>query len=375
MNKVITYVYLSGRKNRLKKEFNDAEEFFYSYLYFKRLGFNTEIIEFSHNDGVVNSLLKFLDKVLRKTTKLPFFMSDILIIRNIKQLLSSDYVVLTSDRIACSILPLLIVNSLKKRKANFTCVVLGLFQHKGVKGLKKIFQNLLINSILKHCDNFIFLGKGEFDYAAIEHPKYKEKFHFVPFCIDTNFWKIKEASSNSKNGILFVGNDGNRLYDLVLELAVKLPNIKFKLITSNINEDKLSSENVHLVMGHWQSNKISDTELKRYYQESKLTIIPLRNTLQPSGQSVALQSMANGTPVLISKTDGFWSYEDFQDNKNIFFIEENNIETWKETINKLYNNDELLSQVSENAIKTINNNFHLNIFHRNLEKIMGIENE
>ena len=39
-------------------------------------------------------------------------------------------------------------------------------------------------------------------------------------------------------------------------------------------------------------------------QESKITIIPLKNTLQPSGQSVALQSMANGTPVLISKTDG-----------------------------------------------------------------------
>ena len=116
MNKVITYVYLSGRKERLKQDFKDAEEFFYSYLYFKRQGFNTEVIEFSHNDSYINSLLKFIDKILRKITKLPFFMSDILITKNIKQLLRSDNVVLTSDRIACSILPLLIVNSVKKKE-------------------------------------------------------------------------------------------------------------------------------------------------------------------------------------------------------------------------------------------------------------------
>jgi hypothetical protein len=76
-------------------------------------------------------------------------MSDILITRNIKQLLRSDNVVLTSDRIACSILPLLVVNSVRKRKTDYTCVVLGLFQHKNVKGLRKILQKLLINSNFK----------------------------------------------------------------------------------------------------------------------------------------------------------------------------------------------------------------------------------
>ena len=83
--------------------------------------------------------------------------------------------------------------------------------------------------------------------------------------------------------------------------------------------------------------------------------------------------MANGTPVLISKTDGFWSHKDFLNNENIFFIEENNLDTWKENIEKLYNNKELLNKVKVNAIKTINNNFHLDIFHQQLEKIMGIK--
>ena len=373
MNKVITYVYLSGRKNRLKQDFKDAEEFFYSYLYFKRKGFNTEVIEFSHNDSFMNSFLKLTDKILRKITKLPFFMSDILIIKNIKQLLKSDHVVLTSDRIACSILPLLVINSIRKRRTDYTCVVLGLFQHKNIIGIRKILQKLLIKSILKKCNHFVFLGKGEFNYATIEYPKYKEKFNFVPFCIDTKFWKVDKDTPENRNGVLFVGNDGNRLYDLVLEIAYAMPDINFKLVTSNINKNQINTDNVELISGHWQSNKISDTALRTYYQESKITIIPLRNTLQPSGQSVALQSMANGTPVLISKTDGFWSYEDFINNKNILFIKENNLEGWKKNIEKVYSNNELLNKVKVNAIETINNNFHLDIFHKQLEKIMGIE--
>lgn len=371
MSKLITYVYLSGRKQRLTEEFSDAEEFFYSYLHFKRLGLNTEVIEFSHNQGILNSIMKFIDKILRKVTKLPIFMSDILILKNIKKFFDSDHVILTSDRIACSIIPVLFINSFRKRKTNFSCVVLGLFQHKNITGLRKILQNILLLIILNSCKNFIFLGKGEFEYAKKTHPKYNNKFNFIPFCVDTNFWRI-EKNNVDKKGVLFVGNDGNRLYDLILELAGKLPDIEFNIITSNIKESQIRSENINLIKGHWQSNLITDTELKKFYQQSKLTLIPLKNTLQPSGQSVALQSMANGTPVLISKTDGFWNYDDFLHGENIFFVEENDLEVWKESIEKLYFNSNKLESLSENGLKTINENYNLEIFNKSLENLLEI---
>jgi glycosyltransferase involved in cell wall biosynthesis len=372
MSKNITYVFLSGRKKRLDENFKDAEEFFYSYLYFKKKNYNTELIEFSHNKGPINKIIKFADKILRKLTKLPFFMSDILIYQNTKKLLKSDYVVLTSDRIACSILPLLLLNQFRVKKTNFSCVVLGLFQHKDIEGIRKTLQKTLIKIILKTCDNFIFLGKGEFEYAINEHLPYKDKFNFVPFCVDTNFWKIDQGIKNNKDGILFVGNDGNRLYDLVIKLAEEFPKIKFKLITSNIDKKNIKTGNVSLIKGHWQSNMITDSILKKYYQESKLTIIPIRNTLQPSGQSVALQSMANGTPVVISRTDGFWSYDDFVDNKNIFFVTGDTIEIWRNRIQDLYHDEKILNEVSARALKTIQNKFHLEVFHNKMQQIMGV---
>ena len=39
-----------------------------------------------------------------------------------------------------------------------------------------------------------------------------------------------------------------------------------------------------------------------------------------------MQSMATGTPVIISKTIGFWDYDNFIDNKNIFLLEDGSID-------------------------------------------------
>ena len=43
----------------------------------------------------------------------------------------------------------------------------------------------------------------------------------------------------------------------------------------------------------------------------------MKDSLQPSGQSVTLQSMSLGIPVLISKTVGFWDFSKFRDEENI----------------------------------------------------------
>ena len=98
--------------------------------------------------------------------------------------------------------------------------------------------------------------------------------------------------------------------------------------------------------------------------------MPLKNTLQPSGQSVTLQSMSVGTPVLITKTKGFWDNEKFEDNKNIFFINNNDVDNWIKKIVSIYENEYLLKTVSKNSIKTINENYDINLFNNNLEEIL-----
>ena len=117
-----------------------------------------------------------------------------------------------------------------------------------------------------------------------------------------------------------------------------------------------------LIEGHWNYEILSDEELKEIYNNAILTIIPLKDSLQPSGQSVALQSMSSGTPVMISKTSGFWDFDHFTNLENIVFIEDNSVKNWCMQINSLIKDPNTLKAIANNGLYTIKNYFNLEIF-------------
>ena len=86
--------------------------------------------------------------------------------------------------------------------------------------------------MLKISNNLIFLGKGEIRFAENTFPKYSKKFKFLPFSIDTNFWEQQDIDVTLNKKILFIGNDGNRDYDLFLKLLKHIQ--KFLLLVSQI---------------------------------------------------------------------------------------------------------------------------------------------
>ena len=150
-------------------------------------------------------------------------------------------------------------------------------------------------------------------------PKFDYKYFYIPFVLILNF--EDEISTTKKNNILFIGNDGKRDYEKVIKLAKELEDYNFTFITSKISEKDILSPNVELIKGHWNLSELTDLEMKKYYSSAQLSLIPLIDNLQPSGQSVALQSMSMKVPVLISKTKGFWDFQNFQNNKHLIFIE------------------------------------------------------
>ena len=121
--------------------------------------------------------------------------------------------------------------------------------------------------------------------------------------------------------------------------------MNFIFVSQQISKSSLSG-NSKVYNGSWGENSISDSELSDLYNESYMTIVPLKNSLQPSGQSVTLQSMACGTPVIISKTEGFWDNENLNHNENIVFTNENN------------------------GLNTIKTKYDLNKFSQLIEKIL-----
>ena len=169
--------------------------------------------------------------------------------------------------------------------------------------------------------------------------------------------------------ILFVGNDGFRDFKFAEDIANNFRDLDFVFVTQQINQSSLAS-NSKVYNGSWGENSISDTELSDLYNESYITIVPLKNSLQPSGQSVTLQSMACGTPVIITETEGFWDNENFDHDENIIFTNENDIETWKKHIKELLVDEEKYNKLRNNGLNTINTKYDLNKFSQIIEKIL-----
>ena len=151
-------------------------------------------------------------------------------------------------------------------------------------------------------------------------------------------------------------------------LVSNLKQYNFVILTnSNIRNDKLilSLKNVEIISGEFGSQNFTDNDLN-FLQQSSLSIIPLQNGIQP-GQSVAQQSLAVGTPVLITETPGFWTNL-FVVDEGIYLIDENKVKKWSKKI------EEILSKngnpVSIKNLEILKSNFSVEKFNKTLECLL-----
>ena len=370
----ILYIFGSGRKEKILEDKLDSSEFFYGYFHMKSNFKDIDSIEMLPNDSDLKKYQKFLeffDKVFRKLTNLPFYFHLILSKSNLSKIKNAELVISTNDRLAISALPMIIFSKIRLTKKKFIVIVMGLFSKKRDRKIIYFLQKITLKFIIKKINYLIFLGKGEYQLASNMFPMFKDKFKFIPFGINLNFWTPSKNYDSKKNDyILFVGNDGNRDFDKVIEIGNTLKDIKIKIITGQEISSQINNENVEVIYGSWNNSALTDQDLKRYYENAILTFIPLKETFQPSGQSVALQSMSLGIPVVITETKGFWDKEKFNHLDNIVFVNDNSIDNWNLLLSSLPRNKDLLSKLSKNSKKTVHKYYDQNDFFTKMEELI-----
>ena len=353
----ILFIYNEGRAKRLNSKKNFPEDFFYFFNLLKKKYPNTDFIEMDPTtDNMVSKFINLLEKIIRKATNLPFYFSQIISKNNLGKILRSNLLVLTNETVGFSTLFMFWFLKSIRKEIKSIVFIMGFFNNLINTNKNSNFKNLILFKFLKLFDTFVFLGKKEYEYANLNFSKFSEKFVYIPFSIDLEFWKNENDNLIPKKYILFVGNDQNRDFKLLKQIANLLPEEKFIFVT---NSDYFNlPENVTLISGSWRTEIITDNDFKKLYMSSWLSIIPLKESLQPSGQSVALQSMSMNIPVMITYTEGFWEEHLFVDEKNIFFIK-NGLNEWVSKIKNLEKRNDL-NVVTDNAYKTVKEHFNLN---------------
>jgi len=131
------------------------------------------------------------------------------------------------------------------------------------------------------------------------------------FGVDDHFWTLPEDGVR-REGVLAVGNDSRRDFLTLVEAAKFLPEIRFTVITRR-EKPRILPSNVEWRRGDWKEAPVTDEELRALYQQAACVVVPLEECIQPSGQSVAMQAMMCGAPVVHTKTAGWWGADVVRD--------------------------------------------------------------
>jgi hypothetical protein len=124
----------------------------------------------------------------------------------------------------------------------------------------------------------------------------------VGFGVDTGFWSPDPSTPRGKD-VLAIGNDLSR--DWACLVAAWRPEFPLLRIISRAPLPPLPA-NVERLAGSLDAPAVDEIGLRDLYRRAACVVVPMRQTIQPAGQSVALQAMACGAPVLISRIEGLW---------------------------------------------------------------------
>lgn len=197
--------------------------------------------------------------------------------------------------------------------------------------------------------------------------KYKNKIVFAnEYFINFDKFKININHKNRKNVVGFIGRLSkekgiiNFIHSIPLVLAVD-PTISFIIIGDGFLQEQVKEyitvngleDKVKLIS--W----VKSDEIPNFLNEFKLLVIP---SYTESGPMIALESMACGTPILISRVGH--AHTLIKDGKNGFLLKDNTSNNISENITKILNY-KFLDEIAFNAYEMVKEEFS---FEKTVEK-------
>jgi glycosyltransferase involved in cell wall biosynthesis len=162
----------------------------------------------------------------------------------------------------------------------------------------------------------VLYGVGELDGFCRLEPELATRVHVVPFGVDGRFWTPGDGAKTEN--VLAIGNDGHRDWTTLVSAARDLPG-RVLVFTRHPAPDGLPA-NVTWQPADWYRQLLTDGEIRDLFRQAAVVVVPVKDVPQPSGQSVTLQAMACGRPVVLSRTQGLWEPEALRNGDNVVLV-------------------------------------------------------
>lgn len=360
----ILYVFTGGRRQRLQRhdEGEDAPvEFLFGLPYLRECGYDVDLLELPdlNPDEEAKDYRDLYKHNLQVARRTGLTSSSHLFLGAVGRLNAADILIAGNEYVALGIAhykaqglvrpPMLffvmgmIANVVKHREGDIWA---GRVFKLRYRRARQCYERLVRASAAA-----VFLGRGEYEAAKVMFPRFISRLQYLPFGTDTAFWSPGDSKPEKEAPVLFIGNDRNRDYELIHRIAASMPDVRFRWISRRMVGR--TPANVEAIRGDWKNELLSDQAIRQFVRTSAAVILPLHDSLQPSGQSVALQSMACGVPVLISHTRGFWAPESFTHGQHLWFVYDSKPEAWDSVIRMVLSDPENACAVAKRARELI----------------------
>lgn len=296
----LAFVYSEGRE---KRGSDGSSDFFYGARELATQGkFKIDCVDLDVLSADVGTAVaaRFLGKLLPPRTSADWIARCR---RVLPRLQEADVVVATSTEISFGLAFCKSLGMLQKPLVGILCGAVNY-------PITSEIRRRLVASLIKKFQPVLF--------ADSELPEIERRFALPSgsvsvgwFGVDDSFWTPPEDGIQ-REGVLAVGNDSRRDFLTLVEAARFLPEISFTVITRREKPCSIPL-NVGWRLGDWKEAPVTDEELRALYQQAACVVVPLEECIQPSGQSVAMQAMMCGAPVVHTRTAGWWGADVLRD--------------------------------------------------------------
>jgi glycosyltransferase involved in cell wall biosynthesis len=306
----IAFLYLKGRTSRLAdvESGKAPTEFFYGAIEMARRGY--EIAHYEIDPAAPDHLGERVIGRLWPATARPVKMDPATLAqawRLSPELNRADCVVATGGNMGFALAALARIGVMRKPVAAIQCGVLN-FRH-------GFWRRKISSGLLRRMHTLLF-GEAELQPMRQFFDLPADCISVNLFGVDTNFWRPDPAVK--RDIVVSIGNDGRRDFSTLVAAADRIE-APVHIVTKLPLPETLPANVAHH-RGSWHGSELSDEKIRELYQRARAVVVPLQPTNQPSGQSVTLQAMACGAPVVLTETEGLWSREQMVEGRNVLLV-------------------------------------------------------
>lgn len=243
------------------------------------------------------------------------------------------------------------------KKRNFLMVKnLTYREKKGIIGkIYFIFMRFVIKS--GYVDLFTCCSKDHCGYCAEMFGEPPERFRFVPFGVEDVRDRV-EKKAQSGEFVLSVGRS-NRDWDFLIN-ALGGTEYSVRIVCDELKREDIP-ENIRIFKDVWGEKTLE------FFRDCRVVVIPILDGRVAAGETVLLQAMCFGKPVIVARPGGKW--EEYITCGETGFVVEKEGDSLRDAL-ELLKKEEIYSDISRNCRQSYEEQFSLSGYGRRIGRIV-----